>query len=114
MDARPEIDVAARMFGIPVTITRPHESAFGATGIWINESQAIDELPVGRDFSRGQRMMAFRLDEVSTLPRGAVISAAEQQGGAVRNWQVDSTESTKSDHIRVILIPETATTLWPD
>lgn len=113
MDARPGIDSFMGAFGLSVTIARPYESPFSATGIWI--SSLLEEMPASHDFTRRdpRRVMAFSLEEISNnIPRGTIITAAEQEGEALQKWQVDAIDSRESDHIRVVLIPLTSERLW--
>lgn len=113
MDARPKIESFERAFGLSVTVTRPQENSFSATGIWI--SSLFEDPPVGGDFTRREprRVMAFSIEDISdNIPRGTIVTAPEEDGGTSKKWQVDGIEARESDHIRVVLIPLTAERLW--
>ena len=97
--------------GIAVTVTPPNETAIATRAIWLGP--LVEDLPTGRDINRREprRIVALRLDEVTDVPRGTIISVigvpAETIGGVSGNWQIDGIESTERDHHRVIVTPET-------
>ena len=91
--------------GVPATVTRPREVGISTRAIWV--TPVSDLLPGGADFqaSRPERIIALKLNEVPTVPRGTIIDAPERGGGAVQRWEVDGRERTEADHVRVIVRP---------
>ncbi len=106
-------------FGVPATVTLPGGSGGGLPLLFSNGEASIDtsviwltpiteDMPSGGDFQRREphRVLALRRDEVTTIPRGTVIEAAEVLGGAVQTWRVDGLERQEPDHHRVIVVLE--------
>jgi len=99
------------VFGVPATVVRPQPDIvpISATVIWVTEGLAQPLTDVGPRESSIQmrepfRVMALKVSEVPTVPRGTVIEAA-QPGGTVRKWIVDGTELVTADERRVIVVP---------
>lgn len=102
------LDLNFDAHGVAATVTAPEGEAIATTGIWLDPIP-VDQ-PVGRAYSTREprRVMALRRDEVSEVPLGTIIAAAEKIGGVSRNWQIDGIESTLPDHFRVMVVPETS------
>lgn len=94
--------------GVAATVTPVGGAPIITTGIWLDS--LFEDPPLGKDYNRREprRVLALRRDVISDLPRGSLIVAPETIGGTVRNWHVDSIEATRSDHIRAVVIPQTA------
>ncbi len=101
-------DVTFDAHGVAVVLTTPAPARVTTTTVGVWDDPLIEDLPVGRDLSRREpkRIMTLRRDEVSDVPRGSKVVAAETLDGEARNWQSDGYESTDPYHFRVILIPE--------
>jgi len=94
------------VFGVPATVTRPASAPILTTGIWVPMA-AVDS-PDGADFGRRetQRVMAFRRDQVASLPKGTLVLAAETAGGDTKRFRVDGTERQDSETHHVYLVPD--------
>jgi hypothetical protein len=103
---------ALAAFGLPATVTVPGEDPVTTTVIWLPPEPS----PVEGVYLRtqeAQRVLAlpaavFPVDAATrrpTIPRGTVIAAAEQVGGTVVSWGVESIKSQHADEIRLVVIP---------
>jgi hypothetical protein len=50
--------------------------------------------------------MAFRRDQVASLPKGTLVLAAETAGGDTKRFRVDGTERQDSETHHVYLVPD--------
>ena len=105
-DLRPPLGPIFAVFGVPATVTRPASAPILTTGIWVPMA-AVDS-PDGADFGRRetQRVMAFRRDQVASLPKGTLVLAAETAGGDTKRFRVDGTERQDSETHHVYLVPD--------
>jgi hypothetical protein len=92
--------------GVDVTVRRPYpdEDEIPARGIW--ETQGIEDVPAGSDWTRRgvKRVMALLKSEVPTVPRGTTILAALPGGSTTYGWRVESVERAEAEHYRVIVV----------
>ena len=93
-----------RAFGLPVTVTLPYADDIVTRGIWL--TPRTEEIPSGGGVQKtnARHVLALRRDEVPSVPRGTIIVAPEQAGGADQTWRVDGVESIEGDHYRVSLV----------
>lgn len=100
-----ELNVAAH--GVDVLVTRSGEAGIDTRGIWL--TTISEDMPIGSDFQRREprRVMALRLADVGTVPKGTIIYGPEKDGDEDerRYWMVDGTERQEADHIRVYVVP---------
>src|SRR5687768_3198209 len=86
------LDVTASVHGVAATVTRPapDETPIETRGIWVT-SPLEEPRAFGTDFQRRapRRVLALPVSAVPTLPRGTLVSAPDQSGGAVKVWRVD-------------------------
>lgn len=103
MDARPPVASLFSAFGVPATVTPPSAAAVEATVVWLTPNAVLQP---GAEVNRrdGQRILAIRRDEVSSVPIGTRIDAPEIAGGAEIEWRVDGTDLVEQDHIRVFVV----------
>jgi hypothetical protein len=101
------LDASFNTFGVPALVTPPGGSTIEAIGIWM--SPVVDELPTGHDFQRRQprEVLAFRMAQTGSIPRGTSIIAARRGEASARTWKVESVERMDGEQIRVTV---TATT----
>ena len=103
------LDINLSTHGVPVTITRPLDAPFAAIGVWL--TPLSEDIPEGDDYQRRspRRVMAFGLDDVTSIPIGTVVSAppALVENAVVTDWKVDGYEPIDpvGNTIRVKLIP---------
>lgn len=106
-DFRVPFTVVQDAFGLPATVTRPapDDTPLTATVVWITP-QTMDS-PGGSPFGRREavRSLGISRAQVATVPRGTRIQVAEQDGDAVRTWQVDELEIVEADHVRALVVP---------
>jgi hypothetical protein len=99
-------DINFDVHGIPATVTRPypHDTPIETRIIWALPS--TDAVPFGSEFQRqeSKRVMAFRLDEVPTVPTKTIVVAPEAAGGVDQRWRVEGPERLESDHGRYIVV----------
>ncbi len=105
-DLRPPLGPIFAALGVPATVTRPVSAPIETTGIWVPMA-AVDS-PEGADVGRRepQRVMAFRRDDVPTIPKGTVVLAPEVTGGPVLRFVVDGPEHADREIHQVYLTPE--------
>lgn len=105
-DLRPPLGPIFAVFGVPATVTRPASAPILTTGIWVPMA-AVDS-PDGADFGRRetQRVMAFRRDDVPTIPKGTIVLAPEVTGGPVLRFVVDGPEHADREIHQVYLTPD--------
>lgn len=104
------LDIQFDVLGVSATVTRPlpDDTPIETRGIWVGPGSA-GSVPVEFDVRRNdrRRVIALKVSEVPTVPKGTRIVMAERSGGAVLTWRVDGTEYADADHRRVIVVPET-------
>jgi len=105
-DLRVPLDPIFATFGVPATVTRPAADPIATTGIWVPEAavEAFADADFGRRETR--RVMAFRRDQVASLPKGTLVLAAETAGGDTKRFRVDGTERQDSETHHVYLVPD--------
>lgn len=98
------LDINFEVHGLDVTVTRPapDDTPIETRGIWMTVSTQDN---AGGPFTRreGIKVMAFRRDEVSTVPEGTEVLAAEEFGGDVIGWRTDGTSQVFVDHVRAFM-----------
>jgi len=99
------MSVVMRHFGLPATVTRPHEPAITTTVAWV--PPLTEEHPSGATAARrreSRKVLAVRRDQVPTVPRGTVIVAPEELDGTDETWRVDGVEHEEHDHYRLVVL----------
>ncbi len=96
----------AEIFGVPAVVTTPTGAPVTTTVIWM--ANLLEDQPVGGEISAldPRRVMSLLRSEVSEIPRGTVIVAAES-GDVSRRWQVDKHLPARPGEFRVVVIPVT-------
>lgn len=104
-DLRVPVDPLFDAFAVTATVIRDEEPIVETEGIWV--TSLTEDLPSGMDLKRAnqRRVLALRLDDVDTVPRGTLIQAPEVKGGDVKNWLSEGPERIEADLIRVIVVP---------
>lgn len=106
-DIRVPMDPLFEAFGVPATVTRPEpdDTPIATSVIW--ESWPTEDAAGGFAVQRREprRVLAMRLDQVPTVPRGTVIQAPEQAGAAIKRWKVDGFDRLETEIGRYIVIP---------
>lgn len=106
-DFRVPMDAITSAFGVPVTVQWPAPDLTKAvvTGVWIPEF-TVDVPGGGLANARREprRVMAFRRDQVTTVPQKMLVVAPDIDGGPVRGWRVESVEYSDAEHFRVLLV----------
>jgi hypothetical protein len=97
------LDASFNAFGVPALVTPTGGSTIEAIGIWM--SPVVDELPVGHDLQRRapREVLAFRIAQTGSIPRGSSIIAARRGEASARTWKVDSVERQDGEQIRVVV-----------
>jgi hypothetical protein len=102
------------VYGVPATITRPFpdDTPIESAVIWLTPGLTrpfTDPLPLDQRLQRRdvERIVAIRVADVPTVPKGTRIDAAEPIGGVSRAWRVDSVEHVDSEQFRVHVVEET-------
>jgi hypothetical protein len=89
--------------GLDAVVTRPapDDTEIETRIIWV--TPLTEEMPFNTDLQRHapRRVMALSFSDVSTLPRGTRIVAAEKAGGTERTWQVDGEERREADVVPI-------------
>ena len=95
--------------GVAAVVTVPDGEPVATSVIWL--TPAADSAP-GGSFQRAdpQRRMAIRRDEVPALPLKTIVEVTEHLRTEPASWSVDSIESVRPDHYRVVVIPTTVAT----
>lgn len=101
-------DVIFGVLSVPVTVTRPYpnETPAVVTGVWL--TWHAEDAVSGGFIQRREpmRVIAIRSDlGLGVVPRGTVLEAPEDQGGAVKRWRVDGIEQSESGLVRYRVIP---------
>jgi hypothetical protein len=99
------LQVTFAVMGVPAILTRPDTTVVPTSVIWL-EPILID-VPNATDLQRreSRRVAALSRTDVSSVPRGARIDAAERDGGVVQAWRVDQIDASDPDHLRAIVVP---------
>lgn len=108
-DFRVPMDAITNAFGVAVTIQWPPPDLTTADviGVWIPEF-TVDAPGGGLANTRREprRVMAFRRDEVATVPLRMLVVAPDVDGGPARGWRVESVEYSDAEHFRVLLVKD--------
>jgi hypothetical protein len=106
-DLRPPLDPIFGVFGLSATIHPAGAPPVPVTGIWV--LPATLDVPFGSELrsSEPRKLFALRRADAPSLPRGTRITAAEIEGGPIREWRVDGIDraADEGDLLRVILVP---------
>jgi hypothetical protein len=96
--------------GVAAVVTVPDGEPVATSVIWL--TPASDSAPIGATFQRAdpQRRMAIRRDDVPVLPRGTIVEVTEHLRDETASWSVDSIESVRPDHYKVVVVPITVAT----
>lgn len=105
MDLRPPLGAALNAFGLSAVVTPPAGLPVSTTAFWLPPT--TEEVPVGGEFRRAEprRVLVLPRVDVPQVPRGTVVTVAEEEGGAASDWRVDSMEGLSHDHHRVVVVP---------
>ena len=100
-----EINLSAH--GVAATVTRPapDDTPVETTVIWLTPKE---DQPGGSDFARldPQRVLAIPRADLSTMPRGTTIAAAEADGGATKTWARESLDRSIDPHFWYVMVKE--------
>jgi len=106
MDARVPFELLLDAFGVPATVTRPapDEDPILTTGVWLPPD--TESVPTGARVGRREvkRLLAFRVEDVPSLPTRSRVIAAERLGDSEKVWQVDGMAVFDVDHWRVTVV----------
>lgn len=98
------------VLGLPATVTRPYpdDTPIATRVVWV--LPATDGMPTGIELQRqeARRVMAIRLEDVPTVPRGTIVEAPEVGGADDQRWRVEGPDRVEADHVRVIVVPDPA------
>ena len=101
------LELNQAVHGVAATVTRPapDNTPIVTTAIWQTTAPLDEDRAYGTDFQRRQprRILAIPRSAVATMPRGTVIVAPGQPGGADETWHVDGLEPVQADTWRVIV-----------
>ncbi len=90
--------------GVPANIAPPTGPSKNVTIIWLTP---ITLTQPGGEIRRADARRAFgvRTSEISALPRGSVVTAAEAPGEAAAEFLVDSMDHVEHGEYRVTVVP---------
>ena len=105
MDLRPLLESALDAFSVPAVVLLPDGVQVETRAFWLPPT--TEEVPMGNDLRRAEprRMLVIPSDEVPQVPRGAIVTMPEIDGGDELEWRVDSADRVDPDHIRVFVVP---------
>lgn len=108
------LDIQFDVLGVPATVTRPwpDDTAIETRGIWVTPGLTrpfLEAVPSEFDIQRRDRhrVIALKVSDVPTVPKGTRIEMAERDGDDPLTWRVDGTEYADADHRRVVVVLET-------
>ena len=106
-------DVAGDLLGLEVRVVRG-SSVPPKTGQGVWQPDLIEDNPAGRNFNKSagrnfnkqgpRHVMALRVRDFETIPRGSIVEAQPKSGGVVIEWEVDGHEKQTVDWHHVILV----------
>jgi len=108
-DTRVPLNPAIEAFGLPATVTPPGvgQTPITTSGFWV--SALAEEAPAGTELRRRDPRRVFVLPLSTAVPeqdRGALLAAAEYDGGVTKNWKVTGLgQVVEPDCQRLIVIP---------
>lgn len=103
-DLRPSFDAFQAAFGLPAVVRVPDGSPVSTTIIWAPPQ--TDETPAGMDVRRAaeRRILSISRADVPQVPRGTIVTVAEDEDGEAKTWRVDSMDHIDSDHHGVVVV----------
>jgi hypothetical protein len=98
-------EVQFAVHGVAATVTVPSGVAVATRVVWL--TPVAEEVPAGADLRRSEprRIMAIRRDDLPSVPIGTLIKVTEHLLDSPSEWAVDGTETIRSDHYRVVVVP---------
>ena len=103
---------AVDAFGVDVTVLAvgPFTEEKIVQGIWVQPVTATDLGGFDVQSDRPSRILALRRSDVQGINREARVRAGDGVGGRVRVFRVDAPVEIFSDHLRLSLVPDDAST----
>lgn len=105
------IGIQFDVLGVDATVTRPwpDDTAIETKIVWVTPGPFLQSMPSEFDLQRKdrRRILALRVSDVPTVPRGTRIEVAERHGDDALVWRADGIEYADADHRRVVVVPET-------
>lgn len=97
-------EVNFAVHGVAADVTVPNGTPVATRVIWMTP-EPVDVPGDGFRRNATRRVMAIRRDDVPAVTRGTLVAVTEHLLDDPIVWQVDSMDTVRSDHYRVVVVP---------
>lgn len=101
-------DIIFDVMGVPATITRPEPSTdpVSVSIVWMTPTTEDQISAFATQRREKRRVFAVRTSQITSIPRGSIVLAADEFGGAVKRWRCDGPDRSEVDLNRYIVIAD--------
>lgn len=102
-------DIIFDVMSVPATITRPEPQTdpIAVSIVWMTPTTEDTIGAFATQRREKRRVFAVRTAQISSIPRGSIVVAADEFGGNAKRWRCDGPDRSEADLNRYIVIPDT-------